>query len=166
MNVTDVAHSCACIYRTPGKVSGTERDGAKTRGASTSETNSRLSLQSPSFVVNFVSPAQFRDQDIVNPRHPGSIVKRYRSAEPFDARINGSISKNSDSTSFLSHVVGLEAIYGEIADVDTIERMKLASNPVFKQNPKVRGFADLDRQHSGQTQFLFRPSYQIGRVDG
>ena len=81
-NVTDTARSCTCIYRTPGKLNGTERDGATPRDPSSSETNSRFSLQIPSLVVTSVSPAQFRYQDIVNPRHPGSIVKSYRSAEP------------------------------------------------------------------------------------
>ena len=62
-NVTDAAHSCARNYRTPDKVSGTERDGAMPRGASSSETNCRLSLKIPSFVVISISPAQFREQD-------------------------------------------------------------------------------------------------------
>ena len=75
-NLTDAARSCACIYRTPGKANGTERDGATPREASSSEMNSRLSLQSISFLVTSVSPAQFRDQDIVNSGHPDSIVKK------------------------------------------------------------------------------------------
>ena len=97
--------------------------------ASCSETNSILSLQMPSFVVTSVSQAQFRDQDIVSP-----------SPEPFDALINGSLDKNSDSTSFSSHVVGLEAVFGEVADVDTIERTNFLSSPVLGETPK---FMDL-----------------------
>ena len=78
-NVTEAACSCARIYRTPGKLSGTERDFATPslpnmfatpRDASSSETNSRLRLQRPSFIVTFVSPEHFRGQDIVIPRHP------------------------------------------------------------------------------------------------
>ena len=55
VNVTDAARSCASIYRTPGKVSGTERKGAMPTDASFSKTNSRLSLQIPSFIVTSVS---------------------------------------------------------------------------------------------------------------
>ena len=139
-NVTDAARSCACIYRTPGKVSMTERDGATPRDASSSETNSRLSLQSPSFVVTSVSPTQFRDQDIFNPSHPGSIIKRYKSAEPFDTRINGYPPKNSDSMSFFSHVVGLEAVSGEFSNIDVSKRMNFANNSVLGDTPK---FVDL-----------------------
>ena len=114
-----------------------ERDGTTPRDASSSETKSRLSLQSPSFVVTSVSPAQFRDQDIVNPRHPGSIVKRDRIAEPFDDRIKGSPAKNSDSTSFFSHVVGLESVSGEVVNVDASKIMNVASNPVLGETPKI-----------------------------
>ena len=136
----DAARSCAHICRTPGKVIGTERDSDTPRDASSSKMNSRLSLQSPSFVVTSVSPEFFRDQDIDNPRHPGSIVKRDRSSDPFDARINGSPAKNSDSTSFFSNVVGLEAVSGEVTDVDASKRMNFASNPVLGKTPK---FVDL-----------------------
>ena len=135
-NVTDSARSCARIYRTPGKLSGTERDATTPRDASFSKTNSILSLQIPSVVVTFVSPSQFKDQDIVSPRHSGSIVKSYRSSEPFDAHIDGSPAKNSDYTRFFSHSVGLEAVYREVAYVDASERMNFASNPVLSETPK------------------------------
>ena len=95
-----------------------------------------MSLQIPSFVVTSVSPAQFRDQYIVIPRHPGSIVKRYRSADPFDARIIGSPAKNSDYTSFFNHVVGLEGVSREVADVNASQRMKFVNNPVLGETPK------------------------------
>ena len=92
-NIMEAARSCACIYWNPVKVSGMERDGATPGYISSSKTNSRLSLQSPSFVVTSVSPAQFREQDIVNQRHPGSIVIKKRNTEPFDTHINGSLAK-------------------------------------------------------------------------
>ena len=117
-----------------------ERDIATPRDASSSKTSYMLSFQSPGFVVNSVSPAQSRDQDIVNPRPPGSIVKTDRSAEPFDACINGSPTKNNDSTSFFSHVVGLEAVSREVADVDENKKKEFASNPVLGETPK---FVDL-----------------------
>ena len=117
-----------------------ERDSAMPRDASSYEKNSRLSLQSPSFLVTSVYPEQFRDQDIFNPRHPGSIVKRDRSAEPFDAHINGYLGKNSDSTRFFIHVVVLEAVSVEVADVNASKRMNFASNLVLGKNPK---FVDL-----------------------
>ena len=96
--------------------------------------------KSPSFVVTSVSPAKFRDQYIVNPRHPGSIIKWDRSVEPFEAHINGSPAKNSDSTSFFIHVVGLEEVSREVTDVDASKRMNFASNPVLGKTPK---FVDL-----------------------
>ena len=89
-----------------------------------------------------------------------------RSDEPFDAHINGSPAKNSDSTSFFSHVAGLEEVSGEVADIDARERMNFAINPVLGKTSKVCGFAALDRQHSGQPQFRLRPRYLSGRVDG
>ena len=139
-NVTDAAHSCVRIYRTTGKVIWTEMDNAMPRDASSSETRSRLSFQMPSFVATSVSPAQFRDQYIVNPSHPDSIVKRDRSAEPFDACINRHPAKNSDSASLFSHAVGLESVFGEVSDVELSERMNFASNPILGETPK---FVDL-----------------------
>ena len=109
-NVTDAAHDCARIYRTTGKVIGTEKDSATPKDASSYKTRSRLSFQSPSFVATSVFPEKFRDQDSVNPRHPGSILKRDRSSEPFYDRINGHPAKNSYFASFFSHVVGLEEV--------------------------------------------------------
>ena len=111
-NTTDVARPCAHIYQTTGKVIGTSRGSATQRDTSSSETRTISSFQSSTFVATSVSPAQFRDQDIVNPRHPSSIAKMDRSADPFDARIDGPLPKNSDSTSFFNHVVGLEAVSG------------------------------------------------------
>ena len=63
-----------------------------------------------------------------------------RSAEPSDARTNGSTAKNSDSASLFSNVVGLEEVSREVADVDTSKRMNFASYPIFGQTPK---FVDL-----------------------
>ena len=54
--------------------------------------------------------------------------------------MNVSLSKNSDSTRFFSHIVGLESVSKEFANVDAIEIMKFASNPVLGENPK---FVDL-----------------------
>ena len=139
-NVKDATCSCARIHQTPGKISGTERYGATPRDTSSSKTNSRLSFQSPSFVVTSVSPAQFRYEDIVSPRHPGSIINWDRSAESFNALINGSPGKNSDYTSFFRHIVVLEAVSGEVADVDASKRMDFASNPVLGKSPN---FVDL-----------------------
>ena len=106
------------------------------RDAYYSATRSRLILRSPNSVAISVSPAQFRDQDIINPRHLVSIIKMYRSAEPLYARINGNLTKNCDSATFSSHVVGLEVVPREVSDVDTSERMNFANNPVLGETPK------------------------------
>ena len=139
-NVTDAARPCTHIYRTTGKVIRTERDSATPRDASSSERRSRSSFLSPKFVAISVSPAQFRDQDIVNTRHPGSIVKRDRSVERFDARINGNSAKYSDYATFFSHVVYLEVVSREVADVNASKRMSFASITVLDETPK---FVDL-----------------------
>ena len=112
------------------------------------ETRSRASLRSPNLVAISISPAQFRDQDIINSRHPGGIIKEDGNAEPFDAHINGNSTKNSEPTTFFSHVVGLKVASGEVADVDLIETMNFASNPVLGKNPK---FVDLrlSTSHTG-----------------
>ena len=135
-----MARSYARIGRAPGKVSGTERDGATPRDASSSEMNSILSLQSPSFVVTSVFTAKFRDKDIFSPRHPNSIIKIDRSADPFDVCIIGSSAKNSDSTSFFSHLVGLKEVSREVVNDVATKRMNFVSNPVFVETPK---FVDL-----------------------
>ena len=97
-------------------------------------------MQSPTFVATSVSPAQFRDQNIINPRHPGGNIKWDRNVDPFDAHINRNPTKNSDPTTFFSHVLGLKAVPREVADVDAIKRMNFASNPVLSKSPK---FVDL-----------------------
>ena len=134
-----------------------ERDIATPRDASSSKTSYMLSFQSPGFVVNSVSPAQSRDQDIVNPRPPGSIVKTDRSAEPFDACINGSPTKNNDSTSFFSHVVVLEAVSVEVADVNASKRMNFASNMVLGKNPKFVNLRLSIVNTADKLNFVFSP---------
>ena len=108
-DVTDVAHSCARIFRTSGKVNRTERDGATPRDVNSAKTKSRLISQIPSFNSTSVSPARIRNQEVISPSHL-SIAKRGRNAEPFDAPINGTLAINSHSTSYFSGVIGLEAV--------------------------------------------------------
>ena len=164
-NVVDAARSCARTYRTPGKVSRTKRDGSTPRDASSSETSSRVSFQSPSCVVTSVSPAQFREQNIFNPRHPGSIVNRDRSSEPFDAHINGSPPKNSDSTSFFSYVVALEEVSGEVSDVDASKITNFASNPVLDKTPRFVDLRLSTINTADKLNSLFAPRYHSGRID-
>ena len=135
-NVTDAVCPCALNYRTTGKAIGTERDSAKPRDASSIKNRSRLSLQDPNLVAINVSPDQFRDRDIVKPRHYDSIIKGDRDVEPFDTHNNGNSSTNSDSARFFSHVVGLEAVSMEVTDVKASERMNYARNPVISESPK------------------------------
>ena len=161
--ITGVAYSCAHIYRTPVKVRSTERDGATPWDASSSKTNTILSLQIPSFVVTSLSPVHFREQYIVSTRHPSSIVKRDRRAEPFDANINESLAKNNDSTSFFSHLVVLEAVSGEGADVEASKRMNFASNPVLGE---TKMFVDLrisTINTADKLNFVFSP---VTRAEG
>ena len=125
--------------------------------------NYRLSLQGPTFVATSVFPAQFRDQDIVNPRQASSIVKRDRSAEPFDTRINGSPAKIFDSTRFFSNVVGLEAVSGEVTDVNASERTNFASNPVLGETPKFMDLRLLTANTAEKLNSLFAP---VNRAEG
>ena len=71
------------------------------------------------------------DQYIINSKHPVSIIKGERNTEPFDAHINGNLTKNSDPKTFFSHVVGVKAVPGEVTNVNASKRMKFASNPVL-----------------------------------
>ena len=88
-----------------------------------------------------ISPEKFRDQDIINPRHPGGIIKGDRNAEPFDAHVNVNSTKNSDPmTSYFSGVSGAKTVSAEVADVNPCERVNFASNSVFGKNPN---FVDL-----------------------
>ena len=59
--VTDTAHSCARILRTPGKVSRTGRENSMPRDVKYNE-KSRLISPSPGSKPNSVSPARFRNQ--------------------------------------------------------------------------------------------------------
>ena len=128
--VTDVAHSCARIFRgTPGKVSCTERDDSTPRDVNSDE-NPRLSYPSPVSNHNSVSPARFVNQEVISPSHP-SIAKRGRNAAPFDAPIDGSLTVNGNSTSYFSGVIVLEAVSGEVADVNARERMNFTGNSVL-----------------------------------
>ena len=101
---------------------------------------SRASFQNPNLVAISVSPSQFRDQDNINPRHPGGIIKGDRNADPFDAHINGISIKNSDPTTFFSHVVGVKAVPVEVADVNMSKRINFSSNTILREIPK---FVDL-----------------------
>ena len=163
-NVKYATCSCTRIHQTPGKISGMERYGATPRDTSSSKTNSRLSFQSPSFVVTSVSPAQFRYEDIVSPRHPGSIINRDKSAESFNARINGSLGKNSDYTSFFSHVVGLEGVSGEVADFDASKRMNFASNPVLGETPKFVALRLSTINTGEKLNAVFAPATRAGEL--
>ena len=159
----DAARPFARIYRTTEKVIGTERDSTTPRVASSSEMRSRLIFQSPSFVATSISPAQFRDHYIVNTKQPDSILKRDRSAKPFDASINGHPDKNSDSVSFFSHVVGLEAGFGEVTNVDASKRMNFTSYHVLGENPNFVDLRLLTVNTADKLNSVFAP---VTRVEG
>ena len=93
-SVTDAARSCARIFRTPWKLSGTGRDVATPRYVNFAETNSRLSYPIPSFNSTSKYSARFGNQKVISPIHP-SIAKRGRNAEPFSAPINGPLAINN-----------------------------------------------------------------------
>ena len=138
-NVTDAARLCAHIFRTTGNISGTERDHATPRDASSSETRSRASCQSRTFVATSVSPTQIGNQDIFSPSNP-STARRGRNAEPFKASINGFSAVNEHSVSCFSGVSGVLTVSDEVAEVNLCERMNFASYSVFGETPK---FVDL-----------------------
>ena len=138
-DVTDVARSCAQILRTPGKVNRTERDGTSPRDVNSAEMNSRLISQSPSFNSTSVFPAHFKKKEVISTCHP-SIAKRGRNSKPFDAPINGPLAINSHSTSHFIGVIDLEAVSGEVANVNACERINFASNYALRETPK---FLDL-----------------------
>ena len=107
-SITDAAHSCAHIFRTPGKVSRTGRDDSMPRDVSSDE-NSRLSSPISDSNPNSVFPARFGNQEVISPSHP-SIAKRGSNANPFNAPIDGSLAVNGQYTSYFKGVIGLEAV--------------------------------------------------------
>ena len=114
-SVTDAVRSCTRILRTPGKVSQTGRDSSTPRDVNSDE-NSRLSPPSSGSNSNSISPAHFRNQEVISPIHP-SIGKGSRNAEPIDAPIDEFLAVNGHSTSFFSGVIGLEAVPSEVSNV-------------------------------------------------
>ena len=138
-NVTDVAHPCARIFFTTGNVIGAEKDHATPRDASYSETRSRASYQSPTFVVTSVYPTWIGNKDIFSPSHL-SIARRVRNVKPFDASINGFSAVNEHSTSYFSGVISVKTVSSEAADANPHKRMNFASNSVFEKTQK---FVDL-----------------------
>ena len=138
-SVTDATCSCAHIFRgTYGKVICTSRDKATPSNISSDE-NSRLSSPIPVSNPDSLSPIWTGNEDVFNPIHP-SIAKGGRKDEPFDASINGFSDVNGHSTSYFSGVISLEAVSGDVADVNGRKRMKFASNSVVAESPK---FVDL-----------------------
>ena len=112
---------------------------AASRDASSSETRSRASCGSPTFIATSVSSKQIGNKDIFSPRN-SSTARRGRNSEPFDASINGFPAVNEHYTSYLSGISGVETISIEVSDVNLCERVNFASNSVFGENPK---FVDL-----------------------
>ena len=110
-----------------------------TKDASYSETRSRATYGSPTFVVTSVSPTRIEKKDIFSPSN-SSTARRGRNAEPFDASINGFPAVNEHSTSYFSGVSGVETISIEVADINPCKRVNFASNSVFGKTPK---FVDL-----------------------
>ena len=138
-SVTDTVRSSARIFwGTPGKVSRKSRDDSMTRYVNYND-NCSLSSPIPVSNPNYISPARFGNQEVISPSHP-SIAKRGRNAELFDAPIDGTLAANGHYTSYFSGVICLEAVSGEVADVNAHERMNFASNSVLGETPK---FVDL-----------------------
>ena len=155
-SVTDAMRSCARIFRTPGKVTQTVREDSITRDVNYDE-NFSLSSPSPVSNTNTVSPVRFGNQEVLSPSHP-SIAKRGRNPEPFDATIDGSLAVNRHSTSYFSEVIGLEAVSGEVADVNGRERMNFASNSVLRKTPKFVGLRLSPANTANKLNSVFAPA--------
>ena len=132
-SVTDMARSCVRIFQTPGKAGRIDRNDSTPWGVKSNE-NSRLTSPSPGSNPNSVSPARFGNQEVISLNHP-SIIKGGRKAEPLDAPIYGYLSVNGHSTSYFSGDICLEAVPGEVANVNANERVNLTSNSVLSKTP-------------------------------
>ena len=146
-SVTDAVRSCAPIFwGTPGKVIRMSKDYATPRNIRTDE-NYRLSSPSPVSNPTSVSPTRTGNQYIASPSHP-SITKRSRNAKTLDSPINWSLAINIHSTSYLSWVIVLEAVSGEVTNFKSLW--------IWGSHPPTQRI----------TQLRLRPHYQIWRADG
>ena len=137
-SITDAARSSARIFRTPRKVSRTDRDGSTQQDVNSAEANARLNPPSPSPNPNSISPARTETQEISNPRR--SIIARMaRNADPLDAPIHVFLPVKGHSTSLFRKIIGVETVHGEIADVNSHGGMDFASNFVLGESPIFMG---------------------------
>ena len=150
------------IFRTTWKVIGTERDRATPRDAS-SETRSRASCGSPSFVVTSVSPTRIGNKDIFSPIN-SSTSRRGRNAKQFDASSNGFSAVNEHSTSYFSGVSGMEKVSTDVANVNPCERVSFASNSVFGKNPKFVDLGLSPAHTADNFKSIFVPATRLGRL--
>ena len=67
------------------------------------------------------------------------------------------------SASFFSHVVGLETVSGEVADVDTSKRMNFVSNPFLSETPKFVDLRLLTINTADKLNYVFAP---VTRAEG
>ena len=160
-NITDAARSCARIFRTTGKVIGTERDRAMPRDASSSETRLSASCKIPTFVVTSVYPTRIGNQDIFSPRHP-SITIRGRNAEPFNAFINGFSAVNEHYISYFGGISGAETVSAEVSDVNPRENMNFESNSVFGKTPKSVDLGISPAHTADKLKTVFVPATRTG----
>ena len=127
------------------------------------KTRSRASCGSPSFVVTSVSPTRIGNQDIFSPSN-SSTARRVRNANPFDAQINGNLTKNSDPTTFFSHVVGVKAVPEEVANVDASKMMNFASNPVLGEIPKFMNLRLSTAHTANKLKSIISPATRVQRL--
>ena len=159
--MSDAAHSCAHIFWTPRKVNRTKKDGATPRDINSVKMNSRLSYQIQSFNSTSVSPSGFRNQEVISPSHP-SIAKRGRNVEPFDTPINGPLAINIHYSSYFRRVIVLEAVSGEVSDVNAREKMNFASNSVLGKTPKFVDFGLSPAHTADKLNSIFAPAIRSG----
>ena len=105
MIITDAARSGARVFRTPGCVSWTYKDGTTPRNSNTSISSPRLNF--PVLIVGgtTVSPTIVGCQDIGVPKGPPGPVE-VRNAQIFHTSVNVYLTKNGDPTPDFSKLIG------------------------------------------------------------
>ena len=120
-----------------------------------------MSYPKPGSNPNSVYPARFGNQEVISPSHP-SIAKRGSNSEPLDAPIDETLAINIHYTSYFIGVIGLEAVYGEVAGVNARESMNFASNSVLGKNPRFVDLGLLPANTADKLNSVFYPSTRTG----
>ena len=103
--ITDMACSSAHIFRIPGDVIMTGRDGTTPRGGNVVIRSPGVNYPVLIGGVTTTYPTRMGRQEIVSPKGPTGSVE-VRNSQIFNTSINGNLAENGDPTPIFSKVIG------------------------------------------------------------